>query len=125
MCFLFVCIDGRDSLASSPVSRWTNARRIVELSVCLIARGEATAPIGWSKVQPPAGVTRGDGCGIVVCARQILDEPCVSGACRRRRESGGERRGCCRRHDGVYLLLYNSPLVCPGVPEAEQFLGSS
>lgn len=125
MSFLFVCIDGRDPLASSPVSRWTNAGRIVEFSFCLIARGKATAPVCWPKVQPPAGVTRGDGCGVIVCARQILDEPCVSGACRWRRESGCERRGCSGRHDGVDMLLYNSPLVYTEVPEAEQFLGSS
>lgn len=96
-------------MASSPVSRWTNAGRIVEFGVYFIARWKATAPVGWSKVQPPAGVTRGDGCGVVVRARQILNEPCVGGACRWRRESGRKRRGCRGRHDGVDLLSVKVP----------------
>lgn len=96
-------------MASSPVSRWTHAGRIVEFSICFIACWETTAPVGWPKVQPPASVTRSDGCGIVVCARQILDVPRVSGARRWRGESGRERRGRSGRHDGVDRLSGQDP----------------
>lgn len=100
MRFLFASINSGHPLASGPVSRRTHSRGIVKLGVYIVLRWKAGAPVGWPKVQPPPRIPRGNGRGVVICAGQILDQPCVCCARRRRRKCGCERGRSSGRHYG-------------------------